>query len=208
MKKRGNINSKGINIALYSVVGIVVLLVVGGVLLSAFPRVGVTGAAVSGVTISNPQKSSSGYSISYDLKISPAVTSKLKEKSTTLSVAAAVTDAVNQANGLANDGLVSLLGLPSIPDTFGILAGIASWLNSNADPCLRDIGTKFAGKEFSGKFYYSVSQGKGSVIYPDWNYYYATATYTGPNGFNCKVKLGCVFSYKPLTKEISRSCFG
>jgi hypothetical protein len=187
---------------------IVAILIVAAVLILSDISNNITGNTVSGVSISNPQKSSSGYTVSYDLKISKDVTKNLAIGSMTQDVAAALTDAVNQANGLAQDGLKSLLGLPSIPDIYGVLAGIASWLKDNSDPCLKKIGTTFNGKDFSGKYYYSVSKGKGSYIYPDWDYYYATATYTGPNNFKCQTSLGCVFSFKPSTKEISKSCFG
>ena len=163
----------------------------------------ITGA----VTLTNAKKSSSGYSVSFDLTIKKDVTSKLKDSYTMIAVANEITSTVDSAKGLAEDGLVSLLDLPSVPtDAIGILAEIASWLKDNAPKCLGEISDQFAGREFKGKYYYSVSKGDGSWYYTDWDYYYATATYTGPGGFKCKQALGCVFSYHPGRNEFG-SCW-
>jgi len=186
------------------IVGLLVIAEKSGLIPSREPKI--TGA-VTGVTLTNPKKSSSGYSVSFDITIKASVTGKLKDSYTMIAVAKEVTGAVDSAKGVAEDGLVSLLGLPSIPtDAIGILSEIASWLKDNAPKCLGDISDQFAGREFKGKYYYSVSKGKGSWYYTDWDYYYATATYTGPGGFNCKQKLGCVFSYHPGKNEFG-SCW-
>jgi hypothetical protein len=166
--------------------------------------------AVTGITVTNPQKSSNGMTMTFDVEISAENTKKLASGSDVLTIAAGLTDAADKANGLANDGLKSLLGLPSIPDSFGILAKIAGWLDENADKCLRQIGQKYNGKAFKGKFTYSVAKGKGSVLYPTWDYFYATETFTA-SGFSCSQNLGCVFSAEKTTGGYTGktgSCFG
>lgn len=164
-------------------------------------------ATGAGVSLSNPQKSSTGFTISYDITISGDITKTLSSKSTTLTVANKLTSAVSQAKGLADDGLKALLNLPSPPDTIGVLASVAEWLNNNADACLRKIGETYNGKDFKGKFYFAISKLPGSKIYPDWDYYGALATYTAPN-FKCQQNMGCRFSINRKTRELSKSCFG
>ncbi len=169
------------------------------------------------VSIKNPRMGSSKMSANYDIELSSDVTAGLYQKSNQLTVANKISENVNKAGGLANDGLKSLLGLPSIPSVSDVLGWVVSWLNNNAPPCLRQIGEKYGGKPFKGTYTYFVEKGKGSAIYPDWDYFYATEVFRDSNGFMCMQGPVCVFSAKKemangksrgYTGELSKSCFG
>jgi len=167
----------------------------------------ITGKA-TGITISNP--TSHGITSSQSLTIGSDVTKKLCAGTYTIEAAALITNAVNKYNGGIKGAIMDGLGVPSteLPDVYGILASVAGYFNQDASlKCLRDIGKNNCGKDWKGTLYVTFDRGKGSSIYPDWEYYYERVRYVG-QGTDCEATLGCAFSYNPKTKEISKSCFG
>lgn len=174
-------------------------------------------AQTVGIKMSNPQMRSGGMSITYNLELGADITSGLSSKSKQLDVSNQISSTVSQGYSLATDGLKALLGIPGIPSAVDVLAGLTDWLNKNAPPCLRQIGTKYSGRVFKGTYTYDVKKGKGSAIYKDWDYFYATETFRAPDGFSCTQGPTCVFSAKKemangvsrgYTGELSKSCFG
>lgn len=169
----------------------------------------ITGAGVIKVT-NGKEDPSNNLKTTYDLYMDGATTKELCVSGYTLNAAAQITSAVDQTNSLMENGLEALLGLPSIPDIYGVMATISGWLDDNADKCLKAIGKKYCGKEFKGKFTYEVKKGPGSSWYPTWDYYYATETYTA-SGYSCTQEKGCVFSAERTTGGYTGktgSCFG
>ncbi len=184
--------------------------------MTASQQQSVLGQQPTGIKMSNPQMSGGGMRITYTLELGADITSGLSSKSKQLEVSNQISSTVSQGYGLATDGIKSLLGLPGVPSAVDVLSGIVDWLNKNAPPCLRQIGEKYNGKSFKGTYTYDVKKGTGSALYPDWDYFYATETFTA-SGFSCTQGPTCVFSAKKdmvngksrgYTGELSKSCFG
>lgn len=193
------------NKLLYIIIILIILIMISFVLYSYKPSI--TGKA-TGITISNPI--SYGLTSSQKLVIGGDITKKLCAGAYTTETAALVTDAVNKYNGGIKGAIMDGLGIPSteLPDVYGILASVANWLNQNpSTKCLKDIGKTACGKDWTGTLYVAFDRGKGSALYPSWEYYYERVKYVG-QGIDCEATLGCAFSYNPNTKDISKSCFG
>ncbi len=190
--------------SIYLVV-LIVIIVIGFASYAYKPHI--TGKA-TGVTISNP--TNHGLTSSQTLVIGGDITKKLCAGAYTTEAAAFVTDAVNRYNCGIKGAIMDGLGIPSteLPDVYGILASVASWFNQNpSTKCLKDIGKATCGKDWKGTLYVTFDRGKGSALYPAWEYYYERVRYVG-QGVDCEATLGCAFSYNPKTRDISKSCFG
>jgi len=169
----------------------------------------ITGAGIIKVT-NGKEDPTNNMKVTYDLYMDGPTTKELCVSGQTLNAAAQITSAVDQTNSLMENGVEALLGLPSIPDIYGVMAMVSGWLDDNADKCLKEIGKKYCGKEFKGTFTYSVAKGAGSRWYPTWDYFYATETYAA-SGYSCTQQKGCVFSAEKTTGGYTGntgSCFG
>ncbi len=209
MKKRNILKNKHLWKNILIVAALILILVLGLIMWLSKGSNDITGAGTIKVT-NGKEDPTNNLKGTYDLFMDGPTTKELCTSGYTLGVAAQITSTVDQANGLMENGLEALLGLPSIPDIYGVMAMIAGWLDNNADKCLKDIGKKYCGKEFNGKFTYSVAKGTGSRWYPTWDYFYATETYTA-SGYSCTQEKGCVFSAEKTTGGYTGktgSCFG